>query len=818
MMADDKGEATEVTKSPAGSKLESLSREDLIKFVKKQLLLLQRERTKAEDLQKKLTSALEVTGNKTDDTDEVQELKNQLQTLTDERDEAINAYNTVQCSQEASAIRIQELEKQCLVLEEENVLLQQRFVKLESKNKELIEQLECMEMKDASLKSSLQCMQEEQAQLAKQNKELEVVKSNQEALIADLENSLREIGSLEEEHEILKHKLALAENCIEELKAALKNKEVDALQESSTEEQLMCKVEELRKHSENLFTENEQLKIDLASKIAELSKIRRHAEVETLSEHLTEKQEKQISKEGVSEVSDSESLISELRVQLQIALDQLKELSSQKEAMKDFWSKNKQKNQTLAVQMKMCQNSSPEECCARQDIHNDDTNSKDESAEDLVKMAELKANLQLTIVERQKLFEELAHLREVHETAAFELAELQQEHDSLKTEADQLRGQLGEWEHLMDMVKRERDSLATELETTESHEDHFRQELELIMNSMHEALAERDSLQDEVFRMTEKDGVWQLLVHRSLMDEITQMKSMTTGIIAERDRLQAELDSIMAAKGESSVKAEVLACKLQDMQTAFDNLEREKESTTVLLQLAQEKESQMIEELAASQEKIHSLETSLQEKQNELNELHREQGEIRQREEAAKAQVKTTLEQLEDRKNYTIELEEQVFELSNSLTEAKKRCGNLREQFEAAMQDKSESIEFSHEIEDLHSQKAELEQQLEKKMAEFLTLQKELSDKTKLVEQVEERCTELVKDLEKERKQIAIEREGLKEGEAEIIAKFQELQQELGERHQHLEKGEGHTKGAAAADDRHAVGHQAGNGVQDGKF
>ncbi|XP_025079782.1 LOW QUALITY PROTEIN: GRIP and coiled-coil domain-containing protein 2-like [Pomacea canaliculata] len=835
MMADDKGEATEVTKSPAGSKLESLSREDLIKFVKKQLLLLQRERTKAEDLQKKLTSALEVTGNKTDDTDEVQELKNQLQTLTDERDEAINAYNTVQCSQEASAIRIQELEKQCLVLEEENVLLQQRFVKLESKNKELIEQLECMEMKDASLKSSLQCMQEEQAQLAKQNKELEVVKSNQEALIADLENSLREIGSLEEEHEILKHKLALAENCIEELKAALKNKEVDALQESSTEEQLMCKVEELRKHSENLFTENEQLKIDLASKIAELSKIRRHAEVETLSEHLTEKQEKQISKEGVSEVSDSESLISELRVQLQIALDQLKELSSQKEAMKDFWSKNKQKNQTLAVQMKMCQNSSPgwknqtgslkpqkkflhkktrnsfgEECCARQDIHNDDTNSKDESAEDLVKMAELKANLQLTIVERQKLFEELAHLREVHETAAFELAELQQEHDSLKTEADQLRGQLGEWEHLMDMVKRERDSLATELETTESHEDHFRQELELIMNSMHEALAERDSLQDEVFRMTEKDG--------SLMDEITQMKSMTTGIIAERDRLQAELDSIMAAKGESSVKAEVLACKLQDMQTAFDNLEREKESTTVLLQLAQEKESQMIEELAASQEKIHSLETSLQEKQNELNELHREQGEIRQREEAAKAQVKTTLEQLEDRKNYTIELEEQVFELSNSLTEAKKRCGNLREQFEAAMQDKSESIEFSHEIEDLHSQKAELEQQLEKKMAEFLTLQKELSDKTKLVEQVEERCTELVKDLEKERKQIAIEREGLKEGEAEIIAKFQELQQELGERHQHLEKGEGHTKGAAAADDRHAVGHQAGNGVQDGKL
>lgn len=27
------------------------------------------------------------------------------------------------------------------------------------------------------------------------------------------------------------------------------------------------------------------------------------------------------------------------------------------------------------------------------------------------------------------------------------------------------------------------------------------------MNSMHEALAERDSLQDEVFRMTEKDGL-----------------------------------------------------------------------------------------------------------------------------------------------------------------------------------------------------------------------------------------------------------------------------------------------------------------------
>ena len=68
------------------------------------------------------------------------------------------------------------------------------------------------------------------------------------------------------------------------------------------------------------------------------------------------------------------------------------------------------------------------------------------------KVTELQANLHMTIMERQKLFEELTQLREAHETATFELAEIQQEHEALKTEAEQLRGQLSEWEHLMNMV------------------------------------------------------------------------------------------------------------------------------------------------------------------------------------------------------------------------------------------------------------------------------------------------------------------------------------------------------------------------------
>ena len=72
--------------------------------------------------------------------------------------------------------------------------------------------------------------------------------------------------------------------------------------------------------------------------------------------------------------------------------------------------------------------------------------------EEMAKVTELQANLHMTIMERQKLFEELTQLREAHETATFELAEIQQEHDALKMEAEQLRGQLSEWEHLMNMV------------------------------------------------------------------------------------------------------------------------------------------------------------------------------------------------------------------------------------------------------------------------------------------------------------------------------------------------------------------------------
>ncbi|KAK7090747.1 hypothetical protein V1264_010507 [Littorina saxatilis] len=173
-MSDDKAEGA--GKSPGGSKLESLSREDLIKFVKKQMLLLQRERAKSEDLKKKAVSAegsAATQGGDQEAQKRIKDLEEQVSELTSERDDAFAAYNTVQASQESAAAKIHELEEQLQKLSLERDDISSKFATLSKANRELAEQVECMEIKDSSLRSSLQCMQEDQVKLAMQNKDLE---------------------------------------------------------------------------------------------------------------------------------------------------------------------------------------------------------------------------------------------------------------------------------------------------------------------------------------------------------------------------------------------------------------------------------------------------------------------------------------------------------------------------------------------------------------------------------------------------------------------------------------------------------------------
>eukprot|EP00105_Crassostrea_gigas_P014257 XP_011430859.1 PREDICTED: GRIP and coiled-coil domain-containing protein 2-like [Crassostrea gigas] len=102
-------EAEGGAKSPAASKLDNLSRDDLTKFVKKQMLLLQKTRAKCDELAKKVTqleSQREGSG-ENDDPDNLTNLKTKVKELEEEKQEMLTAYNAVQTSQELAANKLQ---------------------------------------------------------------------------------------------------------------------------------------------------------------------------------------------------------------------------------------------------------------------------------------------------------------------------------------------------------------------------------------------------------------------------------------------------------------------------------------------------------------------------------------------------------------------------------------------------------------------------------------------------------------------------------------------------------------------------------------
>ena len=89
------------------------------------------------------------------------------------------------------------------------------------------------------------------------------------------------------------------------------------------------------------------------------------------------------------------------------------------------------------------------ECCSAKPKKNESFLSDND---DMLRILQLESNLEMTLQERQNLYEERVDMNETHETVVFELAEIQQELDALKIENCQLREKFYEWEHLVTLV------------------------------------------------------------------------------------------------------------------------------------------------------------------------------------------------------------------------------------------------------------------------------------------------------------------------------------------------------------------------------
>ncbi|VDI10481.1 Hypothetical predicted protein, partial [Mytilus galloprovincialis] len=123
-------------KSPAGSKLDSLSREDMIKFVKKQMLMLQKTRSKCDELTKKIK---DLESNKTEgaagDGNSVKDLEIKIKELEDEKQDILTAYQTVQQTQELSIQKFHDVESHCTELTEQRDNLEKQLASVSQSKK-----------------------------------------------------------------------------------------------------------------------------------------------------------------------------------------------------------------------------------------------------------------------------------------------------------------------------------------------------------------------------------------------------------------------------------------------------------------------------------------------------------------------------------------------------------------------------------------------------------------------------------------------------------------------------------------------------------
>ena len=249
------------------------------------------------------------------------------------------------------------------------------------------------------------------------------------------------------------------------------------------------------------------------------------------------------------------------------------------------------------------------------------------------------------------LEEKLAVLGEKHETLVFELEEVQTERDSLQT-------QLREWDGMMELLKGERDSLAHELDEQGSKDSALRKELEFLLSSLNEAITERDSLQDEVFKLKGDGSVTD--DDDSAQGDVREMKARIEDIISERNRLHAELEASHGVKADAAITQEGLRRELEEARRQKEDAEREKDSLLVRFHLAEDNEKHAIAESHAAAEKVAEMEKLVQEIRGQLKGAHGEIGQLYETLENDSSKARVAEDLAEERKSYAVDLENQV--------------------------------------------------------------------------------------------------------------------------------------------------------------
>ncbi|KAJ4933608.1 hypothetical protein JOQ06_030434 [Pogonophryne albipinna] len=774
--------------SPAGaskSKLDTLPKDDLIKFAKKQMALMQKMKGRCGALEKEVESLKQQSKNKngsSDDSTLIQELTERMDALLLEKAE----------TQQSLSISRKDLEKTKLQAKDDVAVLQGELERAESASaKESTEEVSrCLEAQLEALRSELEAIQEQRSkEIAElqENHQKEFTKAQQE--VENLKEELshkglqheEEMRALEEDCEIERDRLLLLhEELTEQL--ALKDSFLQDVQEEDEEAPRslgIAKMLELSTCSQGESTQSE-------GEETETGRVR--APMEDLQAQNTMLQ-------------DELTLLSNVKGELEAELEKTKEeFQTEKEEMEFKINELQMNKDILPSDLAITLN--PEQQDAELQQHSEALqDGSEESAiapedQHLLNPEELRAKWEALTTERDSAVTECQHVREVLQGVERELGEKTQEfvlqHQAMK---EQGANTVQELQDKMEQLSQEREELHVKVNQISEEKDTLMKNLQDLQLKLEDSSGEEQKLQssveehtalvselkpsvEEVIRQNEE-----ILSQLHMKENMTQdLKEMVNTLTEERDRIESQLQhreeemEKLSDKRETEIQRlleekekEALVCR-GDREQELKLLEKEKEDEVQHLKEERERMQETASALeltikdrstekADFQQKLEEASTGLSKAQeaggllaSKLADLEAQLEQETSEKNLLEAKLNTLTEDTEQARATITALEETHSEaLRNSTEEVeglRSRVGELekeRELLRSSVQE-SERAVGSEEVEkELHARIADLEQEkdmlrnnLEEVVKDTEGLQKDLEDMKSVNEKMNE--------------------------------------------------------------------------------
>ncbi|XP_039076754.1 centromere-associated protein E [Hyaena hyaena] len=728
------------------------------------------------------------------------ESQEEMKSLTDERDNLKMIEEAVQAGRDQLKEDIKEtLAKDSFKIQEAQDKQEQSFnmeekdgatEKLRSETEQLKEQLKATE-------SALQRMDVEKLEMAERlqehcdelkcvTKERDNIQRLQEVLQSEsnqLKENMRQIIAkhleTEEELKVAHGHMKEQEETIDKLRVNLSKteNELSSLQKEleTTNDELQKKIQELHEKQEQLNSTKET--IETQDKMNELEQLKEQLKVKDSSlqsiesERLRLTEKLQESQDKIKTIIKERDELKRVHEALQMERDQLKE------NIKEIVTEEYQETISTRTFSKM----TDQEANIQKDLENSHAESQEKIRE--LQQKEHQLLKMKGVNETREKMCEIEHLKNKFETQKSILENIEMENVRL---TQRLHENLEE----MRSVTKERDDLRSVEETLRVERDQLKENLrETVIRDLEKQEELRITLMHVKEHQETIDKLWGIISEKT--DEISNMQvdleNTDTALKAQILELQEKERQLLKVKNdlrENIYQTEQLKKQLEAQNSILESGEIEK------LRLSQKLHENLEEINCITEERdgLRRAEGALRMERDQLRESLREKEskdlETQEELRIARMHVKEHQETIDKLRGI---VSEKTDEISSMQIDLEKSNANLQEKIEQVKANEHQLFKLKEDVSETQKKMSEIERLKNQFKDQSLTLHKIEMENLNLAQQLHENLEEM-KSVMKERDNLKLERDQLKEDLQKTIARDLEKQQELKIAHMHLKE------------------------------